>query len=138
MNCTNCGLEAPTSQQPDKLLDDGWSFNWLALGHYGGFTDCLPERDKNPNHDDYIAHLCHDCCVTLLLALPGLAGVIFPEGGGGHPNVNEHDSEDGTLTPPCCQWAWTWKRRPAADKNGEKYDTYFGTKEGGWRKAFDD
>jgi hypothetical protein len=69
--------------------------------------------------------------VTLLLAMPGLAGVVFPEGGGGHPNQNEHDTEDGTLTSPCCQWAWTWKKSPAG------YDTYFGTAEGGWKKMDD-
>jgi hypothetical protein len=97
--CDNCGIEAPDSQQQGSYIDYGWSLNWLALGHYGGFTDCLPEGDYEFDSPRYLAHLCHDCCIKLLNVLPGLAKLIFPQDGGGHPNMNDHDSEDGTLTP---------------------------------------
>ena len=135
--CDNCGIEAPDSQQQGSYIDYGWSLNWLALGHYGGFTDCLPEGDYEFDSPRYLAHLCHDCCIKLLNVLPGLAKLIFPQEGGGHPNMNDHDSEDGTLTPPCCQWAWTWKRSPAGTPNAGQYETYFGTADGGWKKIDD-
>jgi hypothetical protein len=72
----------------------------------------------------------------MLNVLPGLAKLIFPQDGGGHPNINEHDSDDGTLTPPCCQWAWTWKKTVSPEGKSE-YETYFGTADGGWKKIDD-
>jgi hypothetical protein len=133
--CDNCASPAPTTQQDGDFIDYGWSIDWLSLGHYGGFTDCLPDsQDDEPNR--YIAHLCHDCCLKMLDAMPGLAALIFPQGGGGHPNMNEHDSDNGTATPPCCPYAWTWNKTVSPD--GEPvYETYFGTADGGWKKISD-
>ncbi len=112
-------------------MDSGWSLNILGLGHYGGFTDCLPEAQRNDEDwGDYLVHLCHDCCVKMLEALPGLAHHIFPTGGGGHPNVGDNlESNDGTSLTPCCTYAWTWK------KHGNRQVTYFANADGGWAPA---
>lgn len=134
--CDNCATPAPTTQQQGHYIDYGWSFNWLHFGHYGGFTDCLPDKDEDSDSGRYFAHLCHDCCVKMLEALPGLAALVFPEGGGGHPNINEKgNADDGTQTPPCCRYAWTWVKTLGPDGKTQ-YDTYFGTPDLKWKKVF--
>ena len=116
LNCTNCGTPSPTTQQDGKYIDDGISINVNDLGHYGGFTDNFPGK-----MDDYIAHLCHDCCVILFNALPGFAE--FAQVRGGHGNITGgacytggelSHIKNGTLIKPCCQYAWCWD---ATDKN---------------------
>lgn len=122
--CTNCGTECPASQQSGNYIDYGWSFNAADLGHYGGFTDCISNDDRSKTD----VHLCHDCCVRLIEVLPGLAAVVKP---GGHPNIewSSSDTEDGTEIPPCCKYAWTWKREA-----GEWVD-YLVNESGAWEKA---
>lgn len=110
-------------------MDSGWSLNVLGLGHYGGFTDCLPDAHDD-DMSDYLVHLCHDCCIKMLEVLPGLAHRIFPTGGGGHPNVGGNlESNDGTSLRPCCTYAWTWK------KHENRQVTYFANADGGWAPA---
>lgn len=123
--CDNCGSEAPASQQSGHYIDDGWSLNYLSLGHYGGFTDCIPDPDTHYDDDRYYSHLCHDCCVVMMRAMPGLARQIFSSGAG-HPNRRESHEPRGTATPSCCEWAWTWNTVDG------KEITYFGTPDGGW------
>lgn len=132
--CTNCGIEKPATQQFGNFIDDGWSLNYLSLGHYGGFTDCIPDPNKGEvdsladyDPDPYMVHLCHDCCVRMLKALPGLAKLIGP---GGHSNgFDSSNTDDGTEIPPCCNHAWTWKK-----EDGE-WKTYLVNENGDWEKA---
>lgn len=120
--CTNCRVEMPASQQFGNYIDNGWSFNYNSLGHYGGFTDCIPDDGI-----DYRVHLCHDCCVRMLEALPGLAKIVGP---GGHSNgFDSSASDDGTEIAPCCKHAWTWKK-----EDGE-WKTYLVNESGAWEKA---
>lgn len=116
LTCTNCKVDAPATQQNGNYIDDGISINVNDLGHYGGFTDNFPGK-----MEDYIAHLCHDCCVILFNALPGFAH--FAQVRGGHANTTGRASysggslshiSNGTLINPCCQYAWCWD---ATDKN---------------------
>lgn len=111
INCTNCGTPSPTFQQTGNYIDDGISINVNDLGYYGGFTDNFPGKMT-----DYIAHLCHDCCVILFNALPGFAK--FAEVHGGHGNITGGGElahiDNGTLIAPCCQYAWCWD---STDKN---------------------
>ena len=121
MECTNCGEMFPTTQQWGNYIDDGISINVNQLGHYGGFTDNFPPKEK-----DYIAHLCHDCALILFEALPGFAE--FAEVSGGHPNRNWlSDQEDGTNFKPCCQFAWCWNKISA-----NEYHTYQANKDLEW------
>jgi hypothetical protein len=132
--CTNCGIDKTTSPDFGDFIDDGWSFDYLAFGHYGGFTDCIPDPDEGEvnslaeyDPSPYMAHLCHDCCVRMLEALPGLAKLIGP---GGHSNgFDSSTTDDGTETPPCCNHAWTWK------KEDGKWKTYLVNENGDWEKA---
>jgi hypothetical protein len=136
LNCTNCGTPSPTTQQSGTFIDDGISINTLSLGHYGGFTDCIPdsnrgevyslgEYDSNP----YLAHLCHDCTVIMFNALPGLANFAQVRGGHGNLNALHVDYIDGTTIKPCCQYAWTW------DKTDLKnIITYIATPDLTWEK----
>jgi len=130
INCTNCGTPSPTTQQNGNFIDDGISINVNHLGHYGGFTDNFPGKMS-----DYIAHLCHNCCVILFNALPGFAK--FARVRGGHGNITGGWSfsggelshiENGTLVPPCCQYAWTWDR-------SNNSITYVATPELTWEKV---
>lgn len=102
--CTNCNIPQPAISQDGHFIDDGISMNTMTLGHYGGFTDCLP----SPDQQDVWAHLCHDCAKLLFDTLPGLAR--FARIHGGHSNISWNSSEtpDGTTMAPCCQYAWTW------------------------------
>lgn len=112
INCTNCNTPSPTSQQFGKHIDDGMSFDTNEFGHYGGFTDNFPYKEEN-----YMAYLCHDCCVILFNALPGLAK--FAGVRGGHGNITGgwcfsggelSNVVNGSLVKPCCQYAWTCDR----------------------------
>ena len=115
-NCDNCGAEAPATQQDGNFIDGGWVVVHRSLGFYGGFSDPFPEEDETTE-----AHLCHDCCVIMMRAMPGLARRIVP----GHPNLNDGE---GTEVPPCCEWAWTWVEFP------DRHEHYRGTREGTWEK----
>lgn len=141
-SCDMCGVTHDASQQSGNFIDYGWSINWLALGHYGGFTDCIPnqelgEVDSIGDYDPspYMVHMCHDCCVKLIATFPALVKVAGIRGG--HPNMNEHDSSNGIATPPCCPYAWTWVKREEKDEYGNRHDTYFATDELGWEKVED-
>lgn len=127
LTCTNCRVDAPATQQEGNYIDNGISINVNDLGHYGGFTDNFPGK-----MNDYIAHLCHNCCVILFNALPGFAE--FAQVKGGHYNttsINSHSLvKDGTLINPCCAYAWT------TDK--VKNHTYISTPELTWQFLQDD
>lgn len=144
LNCTNCGTPSPTTQQSGMFIDDGISINTLSLGHYGGFTDCIPDSTRGEVHSftdydpsPYTAHLCHDCAVILFNSLPGLAK--FARVRGGHGNITGgwcfsggklSHIDNGTLVKPCCQYAWTWDKT-----NPEQGVTYLATPELTWEKA---
>lgn len=123
MKCSNCGAEAPTTQQEGRYIDWGWSLSHNFLGHYGGFSDNFPS-------EGLLSHICHDCCVVMMRALPGLAKSLFPAGGGGHPSVS---NETGILTPSCCEYAWTWDKEERCGECGD-HVLYFGAPDGGWRR----
>lgn len=93
--CDNCGGEAPRVWNDVSLPIAGMTFSKQSLGYYAGFFDNFPADD-----DNWIS-VCHDCAVTLMKAMPGLADKLLPFRGG-HPA--EHDYP----APPCCAWAWTW------------------------------
>jgi hypothetical protein len=135
INCTNCGIPSPTSQQPDSYIDNGISIDVNTLGHYGGFTDNFPGISGNS-----LAHLCHDCSVIMFNSLPGLAK--FAQVSGSHGNITGGWSfsggelshiENGTEVPPCCPYAWTWDR---TDKSGpyDQSTVYISTPELTWEK----
>lgn len=136
-SCDLCGSVQEASQQSGNFIDYGWSFNWLSLGHYGGFTDCIPHQSPDGEKEStasYMVHMCHDCCVKMLDTFPALAQLSRAYGG--HPNKNEHDSNNGIATPPCCKYAWTWVKLPDKDKYGHHiYITYIATADLGWTKA---
>lgn len=124
INCVNCGLPNPTTQQYGSFIDDGLVFYANNIGYYGGFTDNFP-----PQKGDDALHLCHDCCVILFNALPGFAksaGVI-----GGHGNLNNRPNEDinSLDVPPCCAYAWTWE-----DSDPNNIVTYIATPNLTWEK----
>lgn len=128
LTCTNCGVDAPATQQDGNYIDNGISISLNDIGHYGGFTDNFSWFDK----DLRLAHLCHDCCVILFDSLPGLAEAAQVKGG--HYNttsINSHSFvKDGTLINPCCAYAWT------TDK--VKNYTYISTPELTWQFLQDD
>lgn len=129
MNCANCGTEARTTQQEGNFLDGGLSFDLVSLGFYGGFWDNFSQGKEG------LAHICHDCSLLFMRALPGLAKRILPQGGG-HPNnihvpVTNEDRE--VLEPSCCEFAWTWNAKEQ-DADGQ-HQTYFGTPDGDWEKV---
>lgn len=129
MNCTNCGAEARTTQQEGNFIDGGLSFDLVNLGFYGGFWDNFPTNGR-----EGLAHICHDCSVVFMRALPGLAKKILPNGGG-HPNfIHAEKITKGTETPSCCEFAWTWKDELDADDE-DSILTYFGRADGGWDKT---
>jgi hypothetical protein len=152
LNCTNCGTPSPTTQQQGNFIDDGISINTLSLGHYGGFTDCIPDQSRGEvysigeyDSNPYLAHLCHDCTVIMFNALPGLAK--FAGVHGGHGNITGgwcfsggelSHIENGTLVPPCCPYAWTWDQ---TEKSGpyNQSTTYLSTPELTWvKKEYED
>ena len=133
VTCTNCGVASPASQQLGKFIDDGVSFRVDDFGHYGGFFDNFPRSLER----DSLAHLCHDCCVILFNALPGLAQ--FAGVRGGHPNITGgwcfsggelSHIENGTEVPPCCPYAWTWDRSSRDEMNNSA--AYLATPELTW------
>jgi len=137
--CDLCGVAQDSDPQEGNYIDYGWSFDWLSLGHYGGFTDCIPDRDLGSvdsiaeyDSSPYMVHMCHDCCVKLLDTFPALAKIARVNGG--HPNRNEHDSDDGIATPPCCPYAWTWVRNKDIADYRMQFTTYYATPELTWKK----
>jgi hypothetical protein len=124
INCTNCGTPNSTLQQQGSYIDDGLCFNVNDIGHYGGFSDNFP-----PKENDYLAHLCHDCCVILFNALPGFAKLAQVHGGHGNLNALNIDYVDGTTIKPCCQYAWTWNKT-----HKQNIITYISTPELTWEK----
>lgn len=86
--CINCKAELVTIY---GNVDRGYSFSLSSLGHYGGFSDSFEVSS------DMVA-LCHNCCVVLLRALPGLVKPLMGTLGVGHGR--EYD--DG----PCCEFSF--------------------------------
>lgn len=101
-------------QQFGNYIDDGWSIDFLSLGHYGGFTDCIPDPDKTDT--EYLMHFCHDCCLKMVATFPNAFGKHL-----GNLGCHPGDLEK----PSCCEYAWTW------DKNNTKLH-YQGDGAGGW------
>jgi len=126
--CDACGSTESARQQSGNFIDDGWSFNWVDLGHYGGFTD--PFLDSPADSQAQMIHICHDCCVKLLAFFPALAEKTRARGG--HPNRNEHDPDNGIATPPCCPYAWTWVRNKSIAEYSKQFTTYMATDELTW------
>ena len=114
MECSECGALCPTNQQEGNFIDYGWSFNHLALGHYGGFTDCVPDSGDDWDDPKYTVHICHDCCHKLIKALPN----IFRKALG---NMGCHPGD--IRNPSCCEYAW------AFDGSGFNYR---GSADGSW------
>ena len=114
--CSECGAANNASQQHGSYIDYGWSFNALQLGHYGGFTDNWPGRYTEPDDPRYLIHLCHDCCLKMIEALPNAfrehLGTL-----GCHPGDLEK--------PSCCQYAWTFDIT-------DRSKSYRGDGLGGW------
>lgn len=128
--CSNCGgdctydsLEAHRLLVADLPIDEltinefdyvavnnGWCLD--LTGHYGGFTDDL-------DHKLLRVTLCHDCCLAVARALPG---VFDPRKGGSHSMFYDEAHTS------CCEFAW------GTDENG---DITRGDGEGGWKKVDD-
>lgn len=87
-NCINCKKQIPTNY---GNVDGGYSFSLASFGHYGGFSDSFEVSS------DTVA-LCHDCCVILLKALPGLVKPLMGHLGVGHGR--EYDEG------PCCDFSF--------------------------------
>lgn len=133
-SCDACGVAEPATQQAGNYIDYGWSFLWPDLGHYGGFTDSF--LDAPHNHEEAMVHLCHDCCVKFLELFPRLVAKMRVQGG--HPNRNEHDSDNGIGVPPCCPYAWTWVVDSPADNPRKKTFTHYrATRELTWEIVAD-
>jgi hypothetical protein len=100
--CDNCGGEAPRVWNDVSLPIAGMTFNNDSLGYYAGFFDCYPPEEN-------WLSICHDCAVTFMKTMSGLASKLLPMRGG-HPNENfESDA-------PCCAWAWKWDEEvPCSD-----------------------
>jgi hypothetical protein len=107
--CTGCERTVPSPRINPDFPKYGFVFNYLDLGYYEGFIDCYPDEGDSGDEDKYIVRLCHDCCTTMLNALPGLQKKMLPFMMGGHPSMNDtdFDSPDGTVNTPCCRYAWT-------------------------------
>lgn len=112
--CSECENFYPTNQQDGKLIDYGWTFNHLALGYYGGFTDSVPDDLYDWDDDKYNVYLCHDCCIKIIQALPKTFEKALGAMGCHPGNVGE---------PSCCKYSWT------TDTSGFSYR---GDGEGGW------
>lgn len=130
--CDGCGAIAPATQQTGNFIDYGWSVCWPHMGHYGGFTDPFMEM-MSADAEDHLVHFCHDCCVKLLSLFPALVEKMSVRGG--HPNMNEHDPDNGIATPPCCPYAWTWVRDRSEPDYQKQFTTYFATAELTWEKV---
>jgi hypothetical protein len=131
-NTSSCSLcKEPSGIVFDSAyLDGGWSFNWVSLGHYSGFTDSIIDA-TGKSEEEFMVHMCHDCCVKMLETFPALKEIARVRGG--HPNMNEHDSMNGIETPPCCPYAWTWVKVSDSSFMPE-YKTYFSTDELTWEE----
>ena len=118
MECDNCGATAPRMHR-SPVIEGGWELNWLQLGYYSGFTDCIPDNeDDDPS--DYTVRLCHDCCVKVVEVLPVLKKHVR----GGHPFRGEAGA------PPCCPY--TWK---ITHKDDGESESYLATEDGRWEKV---
>lgn len=125
--CDNCGMNHLATQQDGNFIDGGLSLDLLNMGHYGGLWDNFPPEDRGG-----LVHLCHDCSLILVRALPAILHFALPGGKGGHPNnVHRETSDRGTETPPCCELAWTWNQ---VGESRYEVETYYGTAEGEWVK----
>ena len=125
--CDNCGVDNPATQQDGNFIDGGLSLDLLNMGHYGGLWDNFPPEDRGG-----LAHLCHDCSLILVRALPNILHFALPGNRGGHPNrVHDNDSPRGTDVPPCCELAWTWNQIGDDRYNVE---VHYGTANGEWVK----
>lgn len=129
--CSLCDKPSKAVFQ-SPYLDGGWSFNWVTLGHYNGFTDSIIEASESEQDETaFMVHMCHECCVKMLKTFPALQNIARVRGG--HPNMNEHLASDGTKTPPCCPYAWTWVET-VNELGKTEYTTYFSTDELTWEE----
>ena len=118
MKCSNCALPVPPVFHNEVQPDNGLSFKARQFGHESGFFDYY-------GHDpDEWFFLCHDCCVLLFTTMTGLAQAIGVKGG--HPNMNEHDVNSGTLLEPCCPFCWT------INVKGDDYEAFLVGEDGSW------
>lgn len=78
-------------------------------GHYGGFTDFYLGGGNLRR-----AVLCHDCCVAVARALPGLF----------KPNTGHHSMFYDVGDNSCCEFSWRF--------DPETGDSMVGDGKGGW------
>ena len=93
--CDNCGGEAPRVWNDVSLPVGGMTFNKNSLGYYAGFFDNYPQENE-----EWLS-ICHECSVTFMTTMSGLASKLLPLRGG-------HPAEDFESDTPCCAWAWKW------------------------------
>lgn len=80
--CDECGevFEDVFPNRTTGRASAGLDFPFRQLGYYGGFIDDMPWELWR---DEENFHLCHDCAVKLLSALPNIfkkIQILFPHG----------------------------------------------------------
>jgi len=119
ITCDNCNRAVPAVHETADIPDRGLWFSQPDMGYYNGFFDAVGENS---------VAICHDCSAIFMNAFPGLAAKLLPSRGG-HPTV----PFNGILSPPCCEWAWTWDEvAPCAEC--AQVPLYFANADGEWEK----
>jgi hypothetical protein len=123
-DCDNCGADIkvmPTGSLDEEQTLTGWAQvenGWCLdlTGGYAMFTDdALEKRSALGN-----VLLCHDCCLKIARALPG----IFGTSRGMHSmSVDEKEKTGGKS---CCEFSW--------DSDGHGCMVY-GDGHGGWTEV---
>lgn len=124
--CDNCEKENQSVIDSVPLPVGGLWFSQQALGYFNGFFDVLPSLGSESAE----FAICHSCCVLFMEALPGLAHKLLPLRGG-HPT---HPWVQGTATPPCCAWAWTWDEEAPCGECAQS-SVYVANANGAWEKG---
>ena len=123
--CDNCWHEVQPVADWAPLPVGGLWFSQKDLGYYDGFFDVFPSVGCEPTE----LGLCHECCVLFMEALPGLADKLLPLRGG-HPT---RPWVQGTASPPCCAWAWTWDEEAPCGVCAQS-SVYVANANGEWEK----
>lgn len=105
--CDNCEREVKSVYMGVDLPDSGLYFSPNSMGYYAGFFDNFPPHEG----EEHGYSVCHECAITFMRAMPGLAKRLLPRGGG-------HPIEGNYPDPPCCPWAWTWDEEAPCPKCG--------------------
>lgn len=105
--CDNCEREVKSVYMGVDMPDSGLYFSPNSMGYYAGFFDNFPPHEG----EEHGYSVCHECAITFMRAMPGLAKRLLPRGGG-------HPIEGNYPDPPCCPWAWTWDEEAPCPKCG--------------------